>query len=417
MAGTKLATAYVQIIPTTTGLNTALKKEIEPAVSDTGTRSGESFSKNFVSILKKGAFGLTIGSIIKEGVSTGIEEASALQQSRGGVETLFKVDADKVKAFANEAYKTAGMSANEYMEQVTSFSASLLQSLEGDTAKAAEVANMALIDMSDNSNKFGAEIGRITDAYQGFAKQNFTMLDNLKLGYGGTEAEMKRLLADAEALTGLEYNISSLNDIFNAIHAIQEELEITGTTAKEASETFSGSLASMKASVKNLFAKLTLGEDVGDELQQVGETLETFLVDSFAPFLVNLTSSVLENAPSIIVNLAEELIKHIPDIVTAGLKLGKALIDGVLKGIMELFDTLLEPFRMLGDKIKEGAAADPYAELNASSGLYLPGESTRTPYASITNNNFTVDAASLKDVQTMEETMRDAQRMERMGRG
>ena len=175
-------------------------------------------------------------SSIKTAFSTAISEGANLQQSLGGIETLFKGSADKVKKYADEAYKTSGLSANAYMENVTSFSASLLQSVGGDTEKAADVANMAMIDMSDNANKMGTNMQDIQNAYQGFAKQNYTMLDNLKLGYGGTKEEMQRLLSDAEKLTGVKYDISNLSDVYNAIHAIQENLDITGTTAKEAAE-------------------------------------------------------------------------------------------------------------------------------------------------------------------------------------
>ena len=181
-------------------------------------------------------------------------EGAALEQSLGGVETLFKDSADTVKSYANDAYKTAGLSANEYMENVTGFSASLLQSLGGDTSKAAETANMAMIDMSDNANKFGTDMQDIQNAYQGFAKQNYTMLDNLKLGYGGTKTEMERLLADAKELTGVEYNIDNLDDVYQAIHVIQKDGR-NRDNCKESAETFSGSLADA-SSIQNLFGQL-----------------------------------------------------------------------------------------------------------------------------------------------------------------
>ena len=178
------------------------------------------------------------------------------EQLVGGVDTLFKDSSKKVQEYANNAYKTAGISANEYMETVTSFSASLLQSLGGDTDKAASVADMAITDMSDNANKMGTDIGRIQDTYQGFAKQNYTMLDNLKLGYGGTKTEMERLLKDATAISGVKYDISNLNDVYQAIHVIQGELDITGTTAKEASTTIQGSISSMKSAWTNLITSM-----------------------------------------------------------------------------------------------------------------------------------------------------------------
>lgn len=174
------------------------------------------------------------------------------EQLVGGVDTLFKDSSLKVQEYANDAYKTAGLTANKYMETVTSFSASLLQGLHGDTAKAAKIADMAIIDMSDNANKMGTDMAAIQNAYQGFAKQNYTMLDNLKLGYGGTKTEMERLLKDAQKLTGIKYDINNLSDVYSAIHAIQGELGITGTTAKEASTTIQGSVASMKSAWQNL---------------------------------------------------------------------------------------------------------------------------------------------------------------------
>ena len=177
-------------------------------------------------------------------------------------------------------------------ENVTGFSASLLQSLGGDTAKAADVANMAMVDMSDNANKMGTDMGRIQDAYQGFAKQNYTMLDNLKLGYGGTKSEMERLLADAEKLTGVKYDINNLSDVYNAIHAIQENLDITGTTAKEAASTFSGSFAAMKAAAQNVLGQLALGQNIGPSLRALYDTTKTFIVDNFLPMIGNVLSGL-----------------------------------------------------------------------------------------------------------------------------
>lgn len=202
--------------------------------------------------LSRAAAGLLAG-VVALGAKS-VQAYADYEQLAGGVQTLFGDSAKIVEENANKAFKTAGLSANEYMETVTSFSASLLQSLGGNTAKAAEIADMALIDMADNANKMGTSMESIQNAYQGFAKQNYTMLDNLKLGYGGTKTEMERLLKDAEKLTGVKYNISNLSDVYNAIHAIQTELGITGTTAKEAESTISGSINSLKASFNNLLA-------------------------------------------------------------------------------------------------------------------------------------------------------------------
>lgn len=188
-------------------------------------------------------------------VGGAVGQGARLEQSTGGVETLFKGDASAVKANADKAFQTAGLSANDYMEQVTSFSASLLNSLNGDTAKSAKIADMAMIDMADNANKFGTNIESIQNAYQGFAKQNYGMLDNLKLGYGGSKEEMERLLKDAQKLPeamGRKFDISNLSDVYEAIHLIQDNMGVAGTTAKEASQTFSGSFSAMKAAAKNV---------------------------------------------------------------------------------------------------------------------------------------------------------------------
>lgn len=196
------------------------------------------------------------------------------EQLVGGVDTLFDKASKKVQQYADEAFRTAGLSANEYMETVTSFSASLLQSLGGDTQKAADVANQAVIDMSDNANKMGTNIAMIQNAYQGFAKQNYTMLDNLKLGYGGTKEEMQRLLADAEKLSGIKYDLSNFADVTEAIHVMQTEMGITGTTAKEATETISGSIAGMKSAWENLVIGM------GNSNADIGKLLDN-LIEQF----------------------------------------------------------------------------------------------------------------------------------------
>ena len=285
---TQLGKAYVQIIPSAKGISGMIQKEIGGEVASAGTFAGESLGSNIVGTFKKIVAAAGIG----KAFSAALSEGAALQQSLGGVETLFKDSADKVKGFANEAYKTTGLSANAYMENVTGFSASLLQSLGGDTNKAAETANMAMIDMSDNANKMGTSMESIQLAYQGFAKQNYTMLDNLKLGYGGTKQEMQRLLADAEKLTGVKYDINNLSDVYSAIHAIQENLDITGTTAREAATTFTGSFESMKAAAQNVLGKIAIGENVTPALQSLLETTRTFLFVNFFPMIGNILSGL-----------------------------------------------------------------------------------------------------------------------------
>lgn len=281
---TELGKAYVQIIPSAKGISGMIQKEMGGEVASAGVSAGESLGSKMVGALKA----VVVAAGIGKAIGAALSEGAALQQSLGGIETLFKDSADKVKGFANEAYRTTGLSANAYMENVTGFSASLLQSLGGDTNKAAETANMAMIDMSDNANKMGTSMESIQMAYQGFAKQNYTMLDNLKLGYGGTKQEMQRLLADAEKLTGVKYDINNLSDVYSAIHAIQENLDITGTTAKEAASTFSGSFESMKAAAQNVLGKLALGEDIQPALDALLESTKTFLVNNLAPMIGNI---------------------------------------------------------------------------------------------------------------------------------
>ncbi|MEQ7239157.1 phage tail protein [Enterococcus hirae] len=322
---TELGQAYVQIIPSAKGISGAIKNQLDPEASSAGISAGNTLGGKFVSVMK----GVIATAAIGKAFSMALTEGADLQQSLGGIETLFKGSADKVKKYADEAYKTSGLSANAYMENVTRFSASLLQSVGGDTEKAADVANMAMIDMSDNANKMGTNMGDIQNAYQGFAKQNYTMLDNLKLGYGGTKEEMQRLLSDAEKLTGIKYDMNNLSDVYNAIHAIQENLDITGTTAKEAASTFSGSFAAMKASLSNVLGKMALGQDIQPSLNQLAETTSTFLFGNFIPMVGN----ILKALPGAIVTFI------------------KAAIPYVKEGIGNLLGSALEPFQDIGKKI------------------------------------------------------------------
>lgn len=289
---TDLGQAYVQIVPSAKGISGAIRGQLDPEASSAGISAGNNIAGSMIKIISSAIAAAGIGKLF----SSALSEGADLQQSLGGIETLFKGSADKVKKYADEAYKTSGLSANDYMTNVTSFSASLLQSMGGDTEKAADKANMAMIDMSDNSNKMGTNMQDIQNAYQGFAKQNYTMLDNLKLGYGGTKEEMQRLLTDATKLTGKKYDLNNLSDVYSAIHAVQDELGITGTTAKEAASTFSGSLASMKAAFSNVLGKLALGKDITPELKALADTTSTFLFKNFIPMVGN----ILKGLPMVI---------------------------------------------------------------------------------------------------------------------
>ena len=293
---TELGKAYVQIIPSAKGISGMIQKELGGEVASAGTSAGQSLGSNLVGTFKK----IVAAAGISKALSATLNEGAALQQSIGGIETLFKTSAGKVRGYAEEAFRTTGLSANKYMENVTGFSASLISSLGGDVSLAADVANRAMIDMSDNANKMGTSMGSIQFAYQGFAKQNYTMLDNLKLGYGGTQQEMKRLIADAASYKKEqeELNVAvkdgdmSFGNIVNAISVVQKKLGITGTTALEASKTFTGSFEAMKAAAQNVLGKIAIGENVLPALQALAETTKTFLFNNFLPMVGNILSGL-----------------------------------------------------------------------------------------------------------------------------
>lgn len=278
------------------------------------------------------------------------------EQLVGGVETLFKDSADTIQTYADNAYKTAGLSANEYMETVTSFSASLLQSLDGDTEKAAAAADLAITDMADNANKMGTAMESIQDAYQGFAKQNYTMLDNLKLGYGGTKEEMQRLLADAEKLSGVKYDLSSYADIVEAIHVIQTEMGITGTTAKEASTTIQGSVASMKAAWANLMVGMA------DDTQDFDLLLSNFIesIGTVADNLLPRIGVVIEGMGKLVAGLAPEIASALPTLTNELLpnlvELGVQSISALVQGIQENGDSLAAGALSIVGTLAEGIA-------------------------------------------------------------
>ncbi len=394
--------AYLQIRPSMEGV----KGELEEAMGKAGASSSSSFGDKFASGIKAvgavtaaavGAASAGVAKLTQSAVSSFAE----YEQLVGGVETLFGDSADVVMQHANEAFSTAGLSANEYMETVTSFSASLLQSLDGDTQAAAATADMAIRDMADNANKMGTSMESIQTAYQGFAKQNYTMLDNLKLGYGGTKSEMERLLADATALTGIEYNIDSLDDVYSAIHVIQEELGIAGTTAEEAEGTISGSLASLGSAWQNLVTGFANPDaDLGALISQVIDaaltsmdnllpTIEQALV-GIAEALVTLAPVIGERLPDLLnallpplieaaIGLINGLVAALPDIITAlidqlpvifelivntilellpmlldlGLNLILTLADGIIQALPELIPALVDVMLTIVDKLTE----------------------------------------------------------------
>lgn len=303
--GATLGKAYIQIIPSMEGtgskISAFLNGEGVKAGNEAGEASGKSMMQSLKSTAVKLASTLAIGATIKKAFDIGAD----LEQQIGGVETLFAESSAIIRKYADDAYRTAGVSANEYMKNVTSFSASLLQGLGGDTAKAAEYANTAMVDMSDNANKFGTEIGAIQNAYQGFSKQNYTMLDNLKLGYGGTKEEMQRLIKDAAAVSdSVDAESLSFDNIVQAIHVTQEQMGIMGTTNKEASTTFSGSLGAMKASWDNFLAGLMMngkdGVDMNTYLQPLVDSIGTFVFNNLIPAVGRFVDAVFEAVPGLL---------------------------------------------------------------------------------------------------------------------
>lgn len=318
--GLELGKAYVQIIPSAKGIKGKLSEALGNAPAQVGESAGQSLGGKMVSAIKTAIAAAGIGMAL----SKALTEGAALEQSIGGVETLFKDSADTIKQYAAEAYKTAGVSANSYMEQVTSFSASLLQSLDGDTAEAAEYANRALVDMSDNANKMGTDIESIQYAYQGFAKANYTMLDNLKLGYGGTKEEMARLIKEASEMTGIQEELGvtvdassmSFGNVVNAISVMQKSLGITGTTAKEAATTLSGSLASVKAAFSNVLGNLTLGQDITPALNGLADTVTTFLVGNLLPAVWNILKALPSGLVTFVRSLVPQLRATLPSFLS-----------------------------------------------------------------------------------------------------
>lgn len=300
-------------------------------------------------VLKKGSVAIGAGIAAATGAVAGltkaaVEQYATYEQMVGGVETLFKESANIVENYAAGAFRSAGLSANEYMETITGFSASLLQGLGGDTEKAARIGNQAVIDMSDNANKMGTNMADIQHAYQGFAKQNYTMLDNLKLGYGGTKSEMERLLVDAEKLTGIHYDINNFADIINAIHAIQENLDITGTTAREAATTIEGSFNMLKASWKNL---LTAMADENDDVFEESINDLVYSVSAFGENVLPRVEIALNGIGKLIDSLLPPIMEKVPEIITsvapqllnAGVSIVLSFTNGIVTALPQLAET------------------------------------------------------------------------------
>ena len=400
---TDLGKAFVQIVPSAQGISGSIEGVLNKEAGGAGNKAGMLVGAGIKKMIAAAGIGVALKKTLDAGAN--------LQQSYGGLETIYGDAADAAKKYANEAYK-AGISTNTYAEQAVSFGASLKQAYEGDTAKAVEAANTAILDMTDNAAKMGTPIENIQNAYQGFAKQNYTMLDNLKLGYGGTKTEMERLLTDAEKISGQEYNIDNLGDVYEAIHVIQGELGLTGVAAQEASETFSGSFQAMKAAGENLMANLMLGQDVGPAMENLVTTATTFLFNNLLPavgriFLqlptairtavttaapiigeqvTSLIATCIENAPkwiemaktgilkfvagiqeqlpeiaskagTIVESLARGFVTHLPQILGAVLKLGKFLLTNIGKISLTIWKAGLSIVKSLGRGLASGVGS------------------------------------------------------------
>lgn len=327
------------------GAKSELNK-VGECVEDSESKTASLASKA-KTMIKAFAAAWAVKEIIKLGKAA-LDAYAQFEQLEGGVNKIFGPEAaETVMKNAQQAYQTAGLSANQYMEQVTSFSASLINSLEGDTEKAAQVADMAIRDMADNANTFGTSMESIQNAYQGFAKGQFNMLDNLKLGYGGTKEEMERLLADAEAITGVHYDINNLNDIYEAIHVIQGELNITGTTAKEASSTIQGSMDMMKASWQNLLTSVGSGQGLDTAVDNFLNSLGTvakniiprviIIAGSIVKALVKAIPKIMNSVATAISKFADKInSKSANKYVQTGVKLLGNLIKGILKAAPKL---------------------------------------------------------------------------------
>ena len=338
-----LGKAYVQIIPKAEGISEKIKDSVSPGAGKAGTSAGNSFVGTFAKI----AGGAAVGAAVFNGMKAAIDEGAKLQQSYGGLDTLYGEASAAAKDYAMEAAK-AGISANDYAEQAVSFGASLKAAFGGDTEAAVEAANTAIMDMADNAAKMGTPIENIQNAYQGFAKGNYTMLDNLKLGYGGTKTEMERLLKDAQELTGVEYDIDNLGDVYEAIHVIQEDLGLTGVAAEEAATTFSGSFGAMKASAQNVLAMLSTGGDVGPAMAQLASAAGTFLFDNLVPMVGNVISAI----PGLIGTFIQE---GAPTLIEQGRTLLTNLIEGLITAIPEMANTAAEMIRSFADGFGEGS--------------------------------------------------------------
>lgn len=329
-----LGKAYVQIVPSAQGIKGAIEKELSGSAPAAGASAGAGLGKSLISGLKTAFAAAAVGKIVKDAFDAGGD----LQQSFGGLDTIYGEAADGAKAYAKQA-AAAGISANSYAEQAVSFGAALKAAYGGDTQAAMEAANVAIMDMADNSAKMGTDISSVQAAYQGFARGQYTLLDNLKLGYGGTKTEMERLLADAEKLTGVKYDINNLGDVYNAVHAVQTELGLTGVAAAEAQTTLTGSFGALQASWQNVLAALTTGEGLNEALANL-----TTSFGFFAQNVLTMLGNLAPQAPQLILTLVNAIIEQGPQFLASGLQLIGQLASGLAQALPEIIGSIPQLF-------------------------------------------------------------------------
>lgn len=356
MANTEIGKAWVQIVPSAKGISGSIEKVLGGEADSAGKKAGLSITSGIKKLIVAGGIGATLGKALGEGAK--------LQQSYlGGLDTLYGKAADKAREYAKAAVQ-AGISQNDFSEQAVSFGAALKQAYGGDTSRAIDAANTAIMDMTDNAAKMGTPLQSIQDAYQGFAKQNYTMLDNLKLGYGGTKTEMERLLSDAEKISGVEYDISNLGDVYDAIHVIQGDLGLTGVAAAEAAETFSGSMAAMKAAASNLLGNLMLGEDVSGSMKDLVTTSTTFLFNNLLPAVGKIFASLpeaigtaIQTGLPIIGQKASELVTALTNGINNSLPQLAAALPGIVSSAIQSISQNVPKIMSKGEELIRNLAA------------------------------------------------------------
>ena len=345
MAGSTLGTAYVQVVASAQGIKGSLTNALSGEAAAAGTSAGSLLGGK----LKSALIAAGIGTALVGAFKSAIDETGKLQQSYlGGLDTLYGEAADKAREYARAAQE-AGISQSNYAEQAVSFGAALKQAYGGDTTQALEAANKAILDMADNAAKMGTPLESIQQAYQGFARGQYQLLDNLKLGYGGTKGEMERLLADAEKISGVHYDIDNLGDVYEAIHVIQGELGLTGVAAEEAQSTLTGSFEGMKAAWQNFIGNLGLGENIESSMQTLVDSISNFLFNNLIPTI----GTIIQGLPTAIGTFLQA---GIPQLITAGIDMVKALADGAKQQFPTMVSNMLNSLVGMSGQMLSGAS-------------------------------------------------------------